>query len=461
MSVMASAGFAAPVMRSRPVRLHWQTLVEVAVCVVPGMALVALHRPQLAARSVPATLFCFLVFHAVQQDRYRFFSLALGAMPVLGFLRGLFFYHSVTVFLTMGIGLWAGLCLKELAFVWKDLAWRWLVSLCIVFWWASVLYTGDYFSNSRYLDFALAITGMYLLAKQRGYLATALAGVALSATALAMGLLPVAGDRLGLAQIDGMEIGNPIQMGVPTALIVLMCFADNGRWLLLEDKPFWRVLVCSISGMWLLMSGSRGSWIVTILGFLLIMIFSKQDRKPIFAALGVMCLAAILLLATDKGSGVINQYDRSVDSDRSLKSRTSGRSVQWEVLPSIFAESPVWGWGPGSGRDVDWLFTQRHLEWHALYIQIIAETGLLGFLPLMTLLGVFLVRSISHLRRYGEIAPLICVVTFMVLGLSVTAVDALGGIILGIGFVTMRNTPRYVIRQQFATVESDEMVIQL
>jgi hypothetical protein len=49
----------------------------------------------------------------------------------------------------------------------------------------------------------------------------------------------------------------------------------------------------------------------------------------------------------------------------------------------------------------------------------------------------------------------------MVLGLSVTAVDALGGIILGIGFVTMRNTPRYVIRQHFATVESDEMVIQL
>jgi O-antigen ligase len=174
----------------------------------------------------------------------------------------------------------------------------------------------------------------------------------------------------------------------------------------------------------------------------------------------LFCLALTLLLSTDRGSKVISQYDRSVDSDRSLKSRTSGRSTQWEVLPDVFAASPIWGWGPGSARDVDWLFTKRHLEWHALYIQIIAESGLLGFIPLMTLLGILFSRSISHLRRYGEIAPLICVVMFMVLGLSVTAIDALGGVILGVAFASRVAIPRYVIREQLATVaEFDGMVI--
>lgn len=443
-------------------RLELPVLVEIAICVIPGMALVGLGHPNWAARLVPATLFCFLAVHLVQKERYRFFSLALGAMPVLGFLRGLFFYHSVTVFLLLGICLWWAACARDLAFVWKDLAWRWLVGLCAVYWWASVVYTGDYFSNSRYLDFALAITAMYLLASQRSYLATTMIGIAISATTLALGLLPVAGDRLGLAQIDDVEIGNPIQMGVPAALIVIMSFADNGRWLLLEDKPFWRLLTCTTAGLWLVLSGSRGSWVVTIIGFILIVIFSKQDRKPILAALGVMCLATLLLLATDKGANVINQYDRTVSSDRSLRNRTSGRSVQWEALPAVFAASPIWGWGPGSGRDVDYMFIGRHLEWHALYLQIIAETGLLGFLPLMTLLGIFLSRSISHLRRYGEVAPLICVVTFMVLGLSVTAIDALGGVILGVGFVTMRKIPRYTIRERLVAVgESEDVVIDV
>jgi O-antigen ligase len=462
MNVIANAQFASPVMRSRMVRFHVSLLAQIAICVGPGMALVGLGRPELAAHIVPFTVFCFLVFYLFQQDRYRFLSLLIGALPVLGFLRGLFFYHGVTLFLAVGIGLWGAVDLKEFAFVWKDIAWRWLVALCLVYWWASVIYTGDYFSNSRFLDFALSLTGMYLLANQRGYLATALVGIAISATTLAMGLLPLAGDRLGLAMVGDMEIGNPIQMGVPTALIVLLCLSDNGRWLLLEDKPWLRLVIFVTTSAWLVLSGSRGSWVVVIAGFAIILLFGKQDRRPSFGALVLFCVGLVLLLSTDRGSKVTAQYDRSVDSDRSLKSRTSGRSVQWEVLPDIFAESPVWGWGPGSARDVDWLFTKRHLEWHALYIQIIAETGILGFIPLMTLLGIFLYRGILHLRRYGEIAPLICVVTFMVLGLSVTAVDALGGVILGLGLASRRTIPRYVIREQLRAVdEIDGMVVDI
>jgi O-antigen ligase len=271
-------------------------------------------------------------------------------------------------------------------------------------------------------------------------------------------MLPLGGERLGMAQIDGVELGNPVLLGVPAAFIVLLCFAENGRWLLVEDKPIYRTIICLVSGEWLILSGSRGSWTVTIVGMLLILLFGKQNRKPLLITLGVICLASIIVLSTDLGSKITYQYDRSVDGERSLANRTSGRSLQWGALPEVFAKSPVWGWGAGSGREVVRLYTGHNLEWHALYLQVLGETGLLGFIPLIALLGIFIRRSIQHLRRFGEIAPLLGVASFLSLGLSVQGLDAFSGILLGLVFVPYGPIRRYVLGQRMIAVAEDSEI---
>src|SRR5262249_10536724 len=103
-------------------------------------------------------------------------------------------------------------------------------------------------------------------------------------------------------------------------------------------------------------------------------------------------------------------------------------------------------------KDVVWLYTGRHLLWHSLYLQVIAETGLLGAIPLFTILGLLLHRGVQHLRRYGEIAPLLGVIGFMSLGLSVSAFDAGSGVFLGLAFITNSPVRRLVARQRFAAV---------
>jgi hypothetical protein len=64
-----------------------------------------------------------------------------------------------------------------------------------------------------------------------------------------------------------------------------------------------------------------------------------------------------------------------------------------------------------------------------------------------------------HLYRFGEIAPLIGVVSFMTLGLSVQATDALGGIFLGLVFLPMGPIRRYVLGQQMVAVAEESLPV--
>jgi O-antigen ligase len=420
------------------------------------MLCVAFERLALGAYWIVFSCFGLIIYNATHRNRYALLSLTVSCVPIMSLLRGHFFYHGITTLLTLDVILWCFMGKEEMKQVTKDVVWRWISFVSVTYWWASFVLTGDYYSNSRVLDFALTLTAIYLLSNNRMFLATTFAGIAISTTSLALGLLPLAGERLGMAQVDGMELGNPVLLGVPAALIILLCFAENGRWLLLEHRPIVRMAICIVTGEWLVLSGSRGSWAITLVGLGLILLLSKQDRKPLLISLGVICLVSTLVLSTERGARIIHQFDRSVDGDRSFANRTSGRSIQWEALPEVFAKSPVWGWGPGSGKQVVRLYTGRNLEWHALYLQVIAETGLIGFLVLIVLLGTFLRRGILHLRRFGEIAPLLGVISFMTLGISVQALDAFSGILLGLVFIPNDRVRRYVLGQATARVVDPE-----
>lgn len=397
------------------------------------------------ARYLVVSLAVMLGYLFVKRDRFGYMALAVGALPALSFMRGVFFYFSIIVFLCGGLLMWAYVESDEVRFVWGDLTWRFLVGLSLLYWWSSIVYMSDYTSNVRLLDYLLSSTAVYLLANRRSWLATALVGVAISSSVLAVSLLPY-GDRLGAADIDSIHVGNPILMGVPSAMVLLLALADNGRWLLLEDHPFGRMILILLSGEWLVLSGSRGSWAITVVCLVLLLLFGRLGRKALIGFVAVISLATALVLLSSRGAKIQTVFEKTVDSDRSLKNRTSFRSVQWAAMPRVFAASPIWGWGPGSGKEVAFRYTGRHLAWHALYLQIIGETGLLGFIALVWIMGSLLGRGIRHLRRWGEIMPLIGIVAYLILGMSVSGFDAFSGVFLGLVLMAREKTPRFLSR---------------
>jgi O-antigen ligase len=431
----------------RPSPIDWTVFWQLCVCVFPAMAAIDFASPLLGAQYLAGSLFLMLMYHVIKRDRYRYMCLLLGAEPALSLLRGAFFYDSIFFFLALGTVLWAVVAWKEVRFVWQDPTWKSVALLCLIYWLLSVAIRGNLGANLRALEFALGAASVCLLANRRSYLATGLIGILISASAYAIAMLPY-GVRLGEGELDnGETIGNPVLMGVPCALLVLLALTDRGRYLMLESKATARLVICIIAGQWLVLSGSRGSWLITIMCLLIVYAYSKPSRKTITIAIGLGVLATMVVLSTERGSQISTVFSKTVDGDRSLNNRTSGRSSQWEALPQIFAISPIWGWGPGNGGDVDYIFTHRHLIFHSLYEQIIAETGLMGFIPLMCILGVTLHRTIRHYRKYGELTPMVGIVGFMMIGVSVTAFDFISGVFLGLALIAREPTPRFVMRE--------------
>ncbi len=446
--------------RVRANGLDWTIITQVCICVIPSMVTIDFSKPRWGGMYLIGTLLIFLGYYIFKHDRYRFLSLLFGCSPTLSLMRGEFFYNSITFFVALGFILCAFDSWSEVQFVWKDPIWRWLSILCGLYWLLTFMLTGYWANNVRAIEFALAAGAFCVLANRRSHLATAFVGMFISVSAYAIAMLPY-GVRLGEGDLDsGETIGNPILIGVPSALVVLLALSDRGRYLLLESNLRARLILCLTAAQWLILSTSRGSWLIASCCLVLVFLFNEQSRKTLLIALVIACIVGSVVLSTNRGSKSQGFFDKTLDSNRTLANRTNGRSRMWEAVPSIFAASPIWGWGPGSGRDVDYLYTHRHLLFHSLYLQVIVETGLLGTIPLFLIMGAAVVRAIGHLRKVGEVTPLVGMVAFMLLGLSVSAFDITAGILFGMALMTRERHPRLTGRRIWAqTVEEQQMLV--
>jgi hypothetical protein len=104
------------------------------------------------------------------------------------------------------------------------------------------------------------------------------------------------------------------------------------------------------------------------------------------------------------------------------------------------------------GKAVSLKYSGHQLIWHSLYEHISIECGSLGILLLLLLLGSRVRRGIAHLRDQKDAIPVLGVLGFMIIAISIPAIDGMAGLFLGLS-LTAGHTLRYrVLRQvQFAS----------
>ncbi len=440
---------------SAPPKLHKEILIQLGVCIVPLIVGFYAHRAPIGGYSFSAGLAMLLVYHASQKDRFRVLSLFVASIPLIALLRGTFMPFNMPVATLGAIFLWIGVSRGEVKELWKRKDLIYLVGAAAIYWLASFLLTGNYASNLRSIEWALTAAGIFVLSERRSYLYTALLGLGISAITMGVILLPYSGDRLGKSgAIDGLEwgIGNPVVLGVPTAFFMLLCIAERGRWIHLDKHPAWRTAMVATCGIFLLLSTSRGSWVVLLVGLIVIAIKDPAARKPLLLSVAsfsvVLTLVATLNLSSRMAT--VNHYlVQTFSPDTSIEKRTTGRIDQWRALPTILEASPVWGVGPGGGRTASVFYAKKNIIFHSLYLQIGAELGLAG----LTLLGVLLVgvfrKARRHFAMYGEIVPLLGTISFLLVGMSVSGLEIVGGVVIGVGFIAGNRSNLWIVRNQW------------
>lgn len=419
-------------------------LAQILVAVLPAMILMWIERP------LPATLYLFgmVVLLGVRNQLHgqpvATLTVVMAAVPALMLFRNFIIFHSVTALLMAAVG---AMLLHSRQYVrgMREAGLPLFLFVGVLYWLLSFFLTGDYSLNMRVLELIFSAAGIVLLAHHRKYLTTALFGLMI--TMLTMGLAMFSeGTRLGMGWSGGVRLGNAMTYGAPLALLVVLLTGERGRWLGLERRTGLRVVLTIVTSLFLLLSTARGSWLIATAGLGMIFMMERRGRIAVIATgiAGIIAVAAALY--TGRGDTLIDAYDRTFSTERSILNRTSGRSDQWRLFPTVLAQSPLFGFGPGTGTNTyAWAsaessttrFQAGHaFQWHALYLHVGVETGLIGLGILLLLLGALIRRNIMDLRRHGAIAPLLGTTGFMAIGMTVIGMDAVAGLHLGFGLIT-------------------------
>jgi O-antigen ligase len=432
------------------VKLDWAIVAQVALTVLPAMLLFGTGHPVASSSLFFAILLLLLARQLVLRNALGVASLITGSLPVLIFLREFLFVGAQTAILGIGITCCLIMSPDYLSQFWNSGQLKWLVLLGGGYWLLSYALTGNPSSNLGILHLAFSATLVYLLARDRRSLSWALLGVALSVLSIGVALSRY-GTCLGGGVVEEFLHGHTMVFALPLALVFLLAIADKGKWLLLEKLPASRVALSVTAGIFMLLSMRRGSLLVAIIGVMVIMIFSKSERTILVTTVVVVALVTIPLLKSTSGRCITKVFEKTFSQRFTLNQRSSGRYNQWVLFAKVFMDSPVWGFGPGSGWSVydryvrqaekeGWLSgSKKDIVWHSLYLHVAVETGIIGILALVYLLIPPLVRGLRRAWITANVTPLLGILSFMVIGLSTTAMDAYSGYFLGLGFLGSRS----------------------
>jgi O-antigen ligase len=422
-----------------------QSLIQILVCVLPSMLAVGLDRPRVAAIYFLSTLFSLQLYCIMRRNPLGATTLAVGTLPAWMLLRDYFYYTAIEVVLGICVLAWIEGRRSDFRAVSRDRLVQCFAALIAIYWLIAFCLTSDYSANLRGFELLFSAMNVRLLGRHRRWFATALMGVAISVVGMGCGLLPYA-DRLGMASLMGTRVGNPISFGVPAALALLASVTDGGRWMLMHSRPWLRIAMDLVIGVFLVLSTSRGSWLVLAVGMTIIFVLSHRQRALIFSVLLLLILGGVLYVHFDNDNLVRNYMRETFSPEESWSKRTTGRAEQWAAFPRVIHDSPVWGFGPGNGRRISVLYAHKNIIWHSTYLQVGAETGLIGLSLLALLLGAIIRRAWLHYRRVGEIMPLIGIAGFMTIGMSVPGFDGLSGMFLGLALCACDFSRIYRVR---------------
>ena len=421
------------------VRLPIGPIAGTLLAIVPSMAAIAAGSPQIAAYWFFAAFFGVLLAQTLTGHNIAALALTVGVVPTLMLLRNLVWYNSVLAVLLFGVG---AIILRSRANsrILARAGFPFLLYIGALYWLVSYIITGDYSSNLRILELAMMAAVVVLLTQHPAYLASGLYSALLTLLITGIAFYPY-GDRLGYATIGGVRLGNPIAFGLPLALLFILLFADLGKWLLLQQSPAIRIALSVLVGGLLFLSTSRGSWLVAGGAIILTAVLHRRDRRAMIVGLALMVFAGGALLQSKRGADLATWLDRTFSDERSLTNKTSGRSDQWMLLPLVMRDEPPWGFGPGTGAHVYGkyslldprvkLLPGHNVAWHSLYLQVVVEAGVIG-VGVLSLLCLLLTRSaIKTYRTKDQVTPLVGAVSFLLIALTVSGMDAASGLFLG------------------------------
>jgi putative inorganic carbon (HCO3(-)) transporter len=219
-----------------------------------------------------------------------------------------------------------------------------------------------------YLACATALSGAYaMLAKNLGYDPVT-------------GALLVEGTRSALqgALDDPNDLALALLMTTPFSIVAVL---DSRGW---RRTFFFIVGLFSVGGI--LATQSRGGLLGLFVGIAVIL-NCRLRSKLLLAGIMVVFIGTAITMSGTSERAIGGSYEQGLDLS------SESRLDTWEAALRMFVDRPIWGVGFDRFADNHWDYStvtardpwDRPHVTHNTYLQVLSETGVIGFLPFMML----------------------------------------------------------------------------
>lgn len=167
--------------------------------------------------------------------------------------------------------------------------------------------------------------------------------------------------------------------------LILSAFLRNNKKVFLNTNIFLAVFFIIMAV--LIITQSRAAWAGTFIALLILTV--RGDRRIIFLFIIIFGVAL---------AGLPSVRERAITLLNPVK-HTSGRDVIWQEALDKFFEKPIFGHGVKSMKLIASPDIEKYNTWHSDYLQIILESGIVGFLSYSFLSYLIFVKCIGILRK--------------------------------------------------------------
>ena len=194
---------------------------------------------------------------------------------------------------------------------------------------------------------------------------------------------------------------NPIDLATYLMVVIpLMLMAAIGRRRWLVRTMLWSLLVALV--VLLARTDALGAWLGLCLGLPLVIVV----EQPMVRRYGLIALVGIVLFCSIVPQGVgQNGIPHSKEAFSFARLGTSDRWNMWQAALGMIRDRPILGHGVNTfmANYLDyWVGGERQPRYaHNCYLQVAAETGFVGLVTFLGLLGLIFAQWFAALRRGG------------------------------------------------------------